>query len=470
MLRIYRAELRDSWPAWLSVSLTFIMVNAALALTIIVGFTGLAAMAAGRLSFENSAAWTIGQALVLLAIVLVALPVVGSATSLVVASRRGGLARLALAGATPAQVRGAISAQLAVVSLLCAPMGDALAVFATSPWLALMDYQARNEPGWVSLPPNFAPLPIIAANLICSLLVVWAGSRQARVASEIPPVEALRQSQAPERRTRLKPGGWAVAILGAGLVAGSFLSVQVQLEHRYKETVSNLLILGFMQVYLWGGLLATLAPVLVGPLTRCWTALVPTSSGSWQLARATVSARVDRLYKSVVPVMFTFALGVGSLSVVDSMIATMAVSMGRLDLAVPMWDTFVLQFGLPLLIAFAGGVGSLLMMGRQRDAELALAGLAGATPAQRVAMPALEALIITVTAVLLAAVVIVPSLAFQAYSLSAAGLIWTPSLSVPMVIGTFVGGLLITTLATVLPTLPARRLPERRVIARLVTE
>ena len=72
MLRIYRAELRDSWPAWLSVSLTFIMVNAALALTIIVGFTGLAAMAAGRLSFENSAAWTIGQALVLLAIVLVA--------------------------------------------------------------------------------------------------------------------------------------------------------------------------------------------------------------------------------------------------------------------------------------------------------------------------------------------------------------------------------------------------------------
>lgn len=85
-------------------------------------------------------------------------------------------------------------------------------------------------------------------------------------------------------------------------------------------------------------------------------------------------------------------------------------------------------------------------------------------------MPALEALIITVTAVLLAAVVIVPSLAFQAYSLSAAGLIWTPSLSVPMVIGTFVGGLLITTLATVLPTLPARRLPEPRVIARLVTE
>ena len=84
MLRIYRAELRDSWPAWLSVSLTFIMVNAALALTIIVGFTGLAAMAAGRLSFENSAAWTIGQALVLLAIV-----------ALVIGDRLVGLRKLA---------------------------------------------------------------------------------------------------------------------------------------------------------------------------------------------------------------------------------------------------------------------------------------------------------------------------------------------------------------------------------------
>ncbi|MFT3971092.1 MAG: hypothetical protein QM695_12650 [Micropruina sp.] len=152
------------------------------------------------------------------------------------------------------------------------------------------------------------------------------------------------------------------------------------------------------------------------------------------------------------------------------MIATIAVSMGGLELALPMWDTFVLQFGLPLVIAFAGSVGSLLMMGKQRDAELALAGIAGATPAQRVAIPTLEAVIVTVTGALLSAVVIVPSLIFQAYSLNAAGLTYTLTMSVPLVLAALLGGVVITGLATVVPTLSAQRLPEPRVVARLVAE
>lgn len=470
MRRVYLAELRDAWPAWLGVSLSFIVVNAAVVLTVVIGWTGLAAVADGRMTLESSASWTIGQALVLACILLVAVPVVGSATSLVVGSRRGSLARLALAGATPAQVRRAVAVQLAAVSLVSAPLGDLLAVLAMRPWLALMDYQARAEPTWVSLEPDYSVLPFLVTNLGCAALVVWAGRRQARLAGDVPPVEALRQSQAPDPRQGLGPAGWALCLLSGAAVIASIASVPIQLEHRYKETVSNLMIVGFLQVFLWGALLAALAPVLVGPLTRLWTRLVPWASPAWVIARATVSARIDRLYKSVVPVMFTFAIGVGSMSVVDSLISTIAVSMGSLQLSLPMWDTFVLQFGLPLLIAFAGGVGSLLMMGRQRDAELALAGVAGASPGQRVAIPALEALIITVTAVLLSLLVIVPSLAFQAYSLGAAGLTWTPTLSAPLIVGTFIGGGLATAAATVLPTLPAQRLPEPRVIAQLVAE
>ncbi len=470
MRRVHLAELRDSWTAWLGVSLAFIAVNAALVLTVVIGYTGLAAVAEGRLSLETSASWTIGQALVLGCVLLVAIPVVGSSTSLVVGSRRGSLARLALVGATPSQVRGTVASQLAVVSLLCAPLGDLIAVLAMRPWLALMDYSARNEPGWVALEPNYALAPIVASNLVCAALVVLAGHRQATSASEIPPLEALRQAQAPSRRARLGAGRWILALCIAALVAASFISVPIQLEHRYKETVSNLMVLGFFQVFIWGALLAVVAPVLVGPVTRLWTRLVPTRSPAWLIARATVAARVDRLYKSVVPVMFTFAIGIGSLTVVDSMIATIAVSMGRLELALPMWDTFVLQFGLPLVIAFAGSVGSLLMMGKQRDAELALAGISGATPAQRVAIPTLEAVIITVTGALLSAVVIVPSLIFQAYSLSAAGLTYTLTMSAPLVLAALLGGVAITGLATVAPTLSAQRLPEPRVIARLVAE
>ena len=63
-----------------------------------------------------------------------------------------------------------------------------------------------------------------------------------------------------------------------------------------------------------------------------------------------------------------------------------------------------------------------------------------------------------------------PSLIFQAYSLSAAGLTYTLTMSAPLVLAALLGGVVITGLATVAPTLSAQRLPEPRVIARLVAE
>ncbi len=40
-----------------------------------------------------------------------------------------------------------------------------------------------------------------------------------------------------------------------------------------------------------------------------------------------------------------------------------------------------------LVVAISGGVGVLVMMSRQRDAELALSGAVGTTPAQRTLLP-----------------------------------------------------------------------------------
>lgn len=42
--------------------------------------------------------------------------------------------------------------------------------------------------------------------------------------------------------------------------------------------------------------------------------------------------------------------------------------------------------GAPMIIAGAGSVGGLIMMASQRNAELALASVVGATPRQRVLM------------------------------------------------------------------------------------
>ncbi|MGC3955459.1 MAG: hypothetical protein QM804_14625 [Propionicimonas sp.] len=470
MRRVYLAELRDSWPAWLGVSLVFVVVNACLAITAITYWTGDRAVAEGRLSQLDAAYYTISQVIVAVFLLFVAVPVIGSATALVVDSRRGSLARLALAGASPGQVRLTVTSQLAVVSLVCALIGAVIAIAGTGGWFWLTAYGYQSEPAFTLLDPLIAPVPILASCGLCVVVSVVAGSRQARAASLIPPVEALRQSQALPRSTRLRAGGWIKLVLLALLVLVSFGSVPFQVAHRYKETVSNLFILSYAQIFVWSALLAVIAPVLVKPVTRGWTRLVPSAAPTWQLARSTVSARADRLYKSVVPVMFSFAIGVGSLTIGDSGFRAITLYMGEPELSLPSWDSYLYLFGFPVLIAFAGGVGALIMMSKQRDAELALVAIVGATPRQRVLVPVLEAVIITVTGLLLSAVAIVPSVVFQAYALTAAGLPWRLELSAALVLGVFAGGLLLTGLATVLPTLPAQRLPEPRVIARLVAE
>jgi putative ABC transport system permease protein len=118
----------------------------------------------------------------------------------------------------------------------------------------------------------------------------------------------------------------------------------------------------------------------------------------------------------------------------------------------------------------AGGVGSLVMMARQRQAELALCGIVGTTPGQRLAMPVLEGVIIAVTGALLSLAMVAAAVVLLAVGLPAAGF---PFAFVPAY-GTFAAALgactAITVAATVLPTLPSLGRPEPRVIARLVAE
>ncbi|WP_342372105.1 FtsX-like permease family protein [Propioniciclava soli] len=468
MHRIHLAELRDASAAWAGVSIAFVAVNAALAMTLTILYSGSVRLAAGELPLMAATAYTIVQGLNALVIRFVAVPIVAGATSLVVDSRRGALARLALSGATPAQVRGTVTSQLVAVSLVSAVVGDAVGLALVAPMLRLVDYSARAEPLHVSIDPLYSLLPLIAGSLLCVLVAVIGGGKQARLASEIPPVEALRQSLAPTRSGRLTTGGWIRLVLLALLVAGLFASVPLQVAHRYKETVSNLLILGFFQIVIWGALLAVVAPWVIQPLTSAWTRWVPSRAPVWLLARATVAARVERLYKSVVPVMFTIGIAVASVGLGASMVDTLAASMADVRLEGSSWESLVMMFGAPLSIALAGGVGALTMMGSQRSADLALAGVVGATPAQRTLIPLLEAVIITGSAALLSLGMVVPAYAFQAWSLTAAGL--TYRLNVPVVVGAVAVAicLVVTIAATVLPTLRSQRSPEPRVIMRLV--
>ncbi|MCB0910195.1 MAG: hypothetical protein KDB60_01090 [Propionibacteriaceae bacterium] len=470
MLRVHLAEARDSWTAWAGVSLTFVVVNAALVLPALILASGIVAVAEGRLDFTGSAAFTAVPVLLIVMVCFVAFPVISSSTRLVVDSRRGALARLALAGAAPGQVRRVVQSQLAIVSLACAVAGSAIGAALLRPMLDLTNYAQRNEPLWVRVDPVYSPVAALVAVAACVVVALVGGTRQASAASRIPPVEALRQSQAPEASTRLRAGGWVALVLLVVVAVGSFASVPFQAAHRYKETVSNLMILGFLQSFVWGALIAVLGPVVVRPLTAAWTRLVPSTDPGWLLARATVSVRADRLYRSVTPVLFCVGIAISDLGVMGSLAASLEASMPGMDMGAADLSGFVMVFGLPLAVAFAGAIGSLLMMSRQRDAELALLGIAGATGNLRLRIPVLEAVIITVTATILALGMVVPGYAFGAFALPAVGLLWVPVFPVLPILAVVAACLVIMVAATVLPTLPARRIPEPRVIARLVAE
>lgn len=134
------------------------------------------------------------------------------------------------------------------------------------------------------------------------------------------------------------------------------------------------------------------------------------------------------------------------------------------------WATLLVFLGLPMLVSLSASISSLFMTSTQRDADLALLGVVGATPSQRVLLPSWEALMFTVTGALMGLMMAISSGAYLVIGIVAGGARagWPDN---PWVCVVSVGGsLVVTWAATVLPTLFARRLPEQVVIARRVAD
>ncbi|MFT4294868.1 MAG: hypothetical protein QM582_05580 [Micropruina sp.] len=465
MRRLQVAELRDSWTAWLGVCLTFITVNFALALSALVEHVGVDAVLSGRMDYWSSASYTFAPALNLVLCLIVGAVVIGGSTSLVVDSRRGSLARLSLVGATPAQVVSTIMSQLVVVSLACAVVGDLVAYAMLQPTLQYLN----DDPTLQLVVPDavYAVWPVLAANLAAAGIALIGGHRQARRAGAIPPVEALRiAAAAPDER--MGAARWVRFGLCVAVLAAAFALIPVLVSLEPKERFSNVVLAAVVVLIVAGAMLSVLAPAIVGPVTRAWTRLVPTRDPIWRLARTIAAVKGARFSKSVTPVMMTIGLLFGMVllgGVMTGVVRSLGV---ELSAAGP--TTMVSMLGLPLAVALSGGVGSLLMMAKQREAELALVGVAGATPGQRFSLPVLEGVIVTVTGALLSLAMVGMTLGFLAVALPAAGF---PLIVVPQY-ETFAASfgicLLVTIAATLGPSLGSLRKPEPAIIARLVAE
>lgn len=469
MRRVMAAELRDSWPAWLGVSVGFVMTGFSLTLAALVIHSGLAAR--GIVPENALTAYTFIGGLNLGLALVVGLSVVGSSTSLVVDSRRGALARLALAGATPGDVVRSVFSQLATVAVASALVADLLAVVALKPTLDFLVNERASDGAYVPIPAVVSPSTIVLVNLAWVLVVLVGGLRQARRASRIPPVEALRQAQGAEGRRGGRVGRVLRGVLATLVVVGMFAAVPLITANPNSETFTLIMQFNLFTLVLVGWLLSELMWVIVKPLTALWTAIIPaTVSPSWWVARATVLARTDRLSRSVTPVMFTIGLAFGVLGLpatYNAIFAAMGLDVRLEHIGA---DTFLVNLGLALGIALMGSVGSLFMMSKQREAELALLGIVGATPSQRSAAATMEAVIVTGTAAILGAVMVAAAFVHLGFASTSAGFPF--ALAVP--VGPFLVALLVTGAitvgATLLPTLRSRSIPEPRVVARLVAE
>ena len=471
MRQLHLAEIRGSWSTWLGVCLAFITTNFTLTLCALTTVAGARAMRTRDRDPLDSSALVFIPAQNLAFCAVIGMVVIGTATNLALSARRGALARLALNGATPAQIIGTVMIQLVLVSLTSSVIGAALALVAQRPALAFLAYE-RIEAG-TPMPapePVHTIWPILLTALGAIAVAVLGGLRQTLRASRVAPVEALREHHGDDRTARMS-GGRVVSTVLTGLVlAAAYGSVAVFTADPDSETISNLTLLSMAVLIVMAALLALLAPVVVGPLTRAWVRLLPLPWASWQLARRTVSARARRLIRSVTPVMMTIGLLLGMLAIWESLESTLVANGYDIEITATGPATLLAFLGLPLLIALAGGIGSLIMMSRQRDAELALLGITGATPVQRVAVPVLEAVIITVTATMLGVLMAAGAVGVLAFGLPAAGMTYAFVPPTAMFVAAVTVTLVISVAATLLPTLPALREVEPVVIGRLVAD
>lgn len=469
MRHLVAAEIKAAWPAWLSVLTTFIAANFAICLSALMTEIGshYPWPAEGEVVEDGPYVLVAAGIFNLSFTILVAHAVIGSAAGLVVASRRGAIARLALAGATPGQVMGSILAQVAVTSLLGAVIGDVLAVAALGPYLA----SEASERGWSFVPPtDWSLASLLGYNVLCVGIALIGAWRQARSATRISPVEALRAATG---GTASRSRGIVRWIVSALLIGGA-VALMIQMPEIARgmpvSMRSQIMQLALLLVLMMGVGLSTAAPLTVAAIARGWTKLVP-GGVTWHLARRTVVAKGDRLTKSVIPVMFAIGMTLGLVGMGATINATFQASGDDRQLqGVGLWSLIGI-LGLPLLIAVAGGVSSLLMMSKQRVAELAMDGIVGATPSQQVSVPILEAVIIAVTATLLGIIMGgVGTIALaQGYSAltDMKFVLVVPWADTALV---FAIATLITVAATTLPAIPSLQRPAPEVIARLIAE
>ncbi|KGM00681.1 FtsX-like permease family protein [Cellulomonas cellasea] len=147
-------------------------------------------------------------------LVVVVVMVVAATVSLALRSRRREFALLRAVGATPAQVRRTVTAEVAVVSLVAAPVGAVAGLFGARLLDPLLVRGGMVAPDFTS---TLSPLPVLAAVALIAVTAVPVGRLGAREAARTAPTAALQQSAVEDRQVGTGRRVTALAMTLGGL-------------------------------------------------------------------------------------------------------------------------------------------------------------------------------------------------------------------------------------------------------------
>ncbi|QYN60159.1 FtsX-like permease family protein [Bifidobacterium asteroides] len=328
--------------------------------------------------------------------------------------RRQGLALLSLLGATPKQILVLTLLQVMILALLASLVAAAL-----SPVLAgrILDWYSAG----MRRPVHFAftwhgfPRSALTGLAVGFATAILATSLTLRDLAKMTPVRVARRAEESESVERLRHGrglvplflGLALLLLPLPVFAYLSSSGPRSLDPKQVSAVLNAVGSGpLFAILLLLIALARAGEPVIGRVTQLWTALVPSSSAVWRIARSQAEARSrDTTFGSTVIALTACMFLVGGLLTAGS---TSTVAMNKVPGIenITSGGTLELLYGFwaALLIALVGVIAGFTIAARDRDLDLALLSIAGANPQQLTAISILDGTIVTTTGIIIAAV------------------------------------------------------------------
>jgi putative ABC transport system permease protein len=318
--------------------------------------------------------------------------IVGVTMNLAIQQQLKDIALVRVVGATPGQVRRAVALQVAAVALPASLLGWLIAVPAGAAWIAALSAHGVL-PSAARLAPHVMALPIalciVVATSVAGALV--AAVRTSRVAPSVALAEA---------ETRRRPIGRSRVVGGAMLVIGGALlsAVLSQIDPAQADDATIFVMLAEC---IGVGMLAPLVLArIVGLVRRVG------GDGLAGLAVDNLETMTRSLSGALVPIVLAAAFATVKIAVHTT---TMHVT-GRAGPAADVWTDYS---GTAIYVTYAGvaALNCLVTVIVNRRRDLAATQLLGADRRTLVAIAALEGVIVTATATVLAAGVAVITLA-----------------------------------------------------------